>query len=308
MIPTYNQASYIEQAVVSALSQDYPNLEVIVSDDSANEETKLLLTPYLTDNRFSYYKNSKQLGRVANYRKLLFEYAKGEWVIMLDGDDYYIDSTYISRAVGFVMKFPSLVLVGAGNKVFNESNNVFSDSPLVAKDVVFDGKNVLRDGMSLPSHHTDLYLRSLACKLDFYRDPSMASDSESLFRLCLHGDVAYLSDIVSVWRVHGQNTTYTLAINKQIREIVFIEKIYQEALRKIDKTDADKWRTNMYRMMVTHLLKLSFSSNDHLATLKILFLLGKHLGFKVCVSYLKSLARQYVGLSDISSTRRNILQ
>ena len=101
----------------------------------------------------------------------------------------------------------------------------------------------------------------------------MASDSESLFRLCLHGDVGYLSDIVSVWRVHGQNTTYTLAINKQIREIVFIEKIYQEALRKIDKTDADKWRTNMYRMMVTHLLKLSFSSNDHLATLKILFLL-----------------------------------
>jgi len=35
MITTYNRANYLPQAIESALAQDYPNLEVIVSDDAS---------------------------------------------------------------------------------------------------------------------------------------------------------------------------------------------------------------------------------------------------------------------------------
>ena len=73
MIPTYNQPQYIAQAVESALAQDYEKLEIVVSDDSTNDATEKLLQPYLADKRFSYFRNPAQLGRVANYRKLLFD-------------------------------------------------------------------------------------------------------------------------------------------------------------------------------------------------------------------------------------------
>ena len=43
LIPTYNQEKYIMDAVKSSLMQNYPNLEVIVSDDCSNDSTSVLV-------------------------------------------------------------------------------------------------------------------------------------------------------------------------------------------------------------------------------------------------------------------------
>ncbi|MGC8706738.1 MAG: glycosyltransferase family 2 protein, partial [Desulfurella sp.] len=82
-IPAYNQAKYIKQAIDSALNQDYPNLEVIVSDDASLDDTRQIVKEY-NDKRLKYYRNEKNIGRVANHRKLLYEYATGEYVLNLD--------------------------------------------------------------------------------------------------------------------------------------------------------------------------------------------------------------------------------
>ena len=41
---SYNQENYIRQAVEGALAQDYPRLEIIISDDCSQDETCLLYT------------------------------------------------------------------------------------------------------------------------------------------------------------------------------------------------------------------------------------------------------------------------
>jgi len=40
IIPTFNRENYLHQAVESALSQDYPNVEVIVSDNASTDNTE----------------------------------------------------------------------------------------------------------------------------------------------------------------------------------------------------------------------------------------------------------------------------
>ena len=289
MIPTYNQPEYIEQAVKSALDQDYPDLEVVVSDDSNNEQTAVILQPYLTDNRFRYYKNPKQLGRVGNYRKLLFELAKGEWVVMLDGDDYYIDSHYIGKAMQITGKEKSVVLIGSGIKVLYSATNSLEAYGLGANDFIVDGKEMFTRYRQLPNHQTDIYQRKLACELDFYRHPSAGSDSESIYRLCLHGRVAYLAGEVAVWRVHNENTTYTRDISKQIKELSFIDKIYEYAVTFLNKQDADAWRTIMYKGMTIHLFNLAYSLRNYRYSTWILLRFGKFLGFRVTVSYFRKL-------------------
>lgn len=72
MIPTYNQSAFIVEAVESALMQDYENLEVIVLDDCSDDNTQKLLQAFNSDSRFYYHRNKKNIGRVKNYRKLLY--------------------------------------------------------------------------------------------------------------------------------------------------------------------------------------------------------------------------------------------
>ena len=286
MIPAFNQPKYIAQAVASALDQDYDNLEVIVADDSTDTETETALLPYITNKKLTYFKNDRRLGRVENYRQLLNRLARGSWVIMLDGDDYFLDRRYVSRAIQFIREDSSIVLVGAGIRVLNEATQRSESFGLTDHTVVFDGKEVFSKYNRLPNHQTDLYRRDLAQKLDFYRHPSTGSDSESLFRLCLHGKVAYLAEDVAVWRIHSSNTTFVHDINKQIKELSFIDSVYSYSLQFLDKETAGKWRTNMYRSMVMHLLSISGSAKKHLASIRIIVQYGKFIGLKLSAVYL----------------------
>jgi len=67
MIPTFNQANYIEKAIESALKQDYENTEIIVSDDASNDNTETAIQKYQNINNLYYHRNSVRLGRVKNY-------------------------------------------------------------------------------------------------------------------------------------------------------------------------------------------------------------------------------------------------
>src|SRR5664279_476625 len=81
MIPAFNQADVLGTAIESALLQDYPNLEVVVSDDCSADGSEEVTKKYVADVRLNYFRNSKNLGRVGNYRRALEHYAKGDWVI-----------------------------------------------------------------------------------------------------------------------------------------------------------------------------------------------------------------------------------
>ena len=291
MIPAFNQPAYIVQAVNSALAQDYANLEVVVADDSTNEETFNALQPLRTNNRLRYHRNTSNIGRVANYKRLLFELAKGEWAVMLDGDDYYIDNTFISRAMALVQSDAAIVLAGAAIKVLNEGTGQYSHQGLESEKAVFDGKEMFTKYPQLPNHQTDIYNRALACSLNFYRHPSTASDSESLYRLCLHGKVAYLPEAVAVWRVHNSNETYNRSLKSQVDELSFIDSIYEYAIPFTGRPVAQQWRTNMYKGMVGHLLHLAFEKGSTGTIVKLLFKFSSLLGPAAVARYTVRLSK-----------------
>ncbi|HEU4610028.1 MAG TPA: hypothetical protein VFS31_18030, partial [Chitinophagaceae bacterium] len=107
-------------------------------------------------------------------------------------------------------------------------------------------------------------------------DPSMGSDSESLFRLCLQGKVAYLEDIVATWRIHTQNTTFTRDLDKQIREVVFIDRVAEYASSRLDKKVISRWRNHMYQMMSNHFLGMATASGRKGDIRKVLFRFFKY--------------------------------
>jgi glycosyltransferase involved in cell wall biosynthesis len=228
MIPTYNQGQFIGQAVESALAQTYPYLEVIVCDDASTDNTDQVLSA-IQDPRLRYHRNADNLGRTANYRKLLYELASGDYVVNLDGDDYYTDPDFIKEAVKCALKSPNAVVISARAITKSPHSEALSPTP---GDRVVSGKAVIK---ALPDqrycfmHMSTVYRRLDALKLDFYRSNTSSSDWESLYRLCMHGQVAFLDRVVGVWRIHGGNETGTTDTSKHLSNLSIWPAIFTHA-------------------------------------------------------------------------------
>lgn len=87
IIPAYNTEAYIYQAIESALSQTIDNVEVIVVDDASTDQT-LAIAKSFTDERLKVIASQKNSGAAAA-RNCALQEAKGEWIAILDSDDWY---------------------------------------------------------------------------------------------------------------------------------------------------------------------------------------------------------------------------
>jgi glycosyltransferase involved in cell wall biosynthesis len=85
IIPAYNAAAFVAEAVNSALAQTHPDVEVIVVDDSSTDNTPEVLARYGGQIRVHRQPN----GGVASARNTGAALATGEWVSFLDADDVW---------------------------------------------------------------------------------------------------------------------------------------------------------------------------------------------------------------------------
>lgn len=85
-IPTRNRISYLHRAVDSALSQTYPMLQVIVSDNCSDDGTAESVSE-IDDPRLLFLRQTKNLGMVGNWNACVAR-ATGEFFLLLSDDDY----------------------------------------------------------------------------------------------------------------------------------------------------------------------------------------------------------------------------
>ena len=209
MIPTYRQPELVLRAVDSALMQDYPNLEVIVSDDASPDDTAARIAER-SDPRLTLNRNAVNRGRVGNYRHMLYELAFGEWVVNLDADDYFTDPSFISKAMALAQEYPDVVMVCARITVQAAGSCYETKIPPVA---LVTGPEVVLS-FDRPeyrfAHMATLYRRATALQCDFYRMNVLSADWESLCRVAMLGKVAYLDRTVGVWDVGLTSASHTV--------------------------------------------------------------------------------------------------
>lgn len=87
IMPVYNCAAYVEEAVRSVLAQTCESVEVLVIDDGSADDTFAIATRLAAeDTRVIALKNPENMG-VARTRNRGLDMARGEYVAFLDGDD-----------------------------------------------------------------------------------------------------------------------------------------------------------------------------------------------------------------------------
>src|ERR1700753_2127860 len=87
LIPNYNHAHYLPEALESILSQSVKPLEIIVVDDASKDNSIAVLEEYSRKHPLiKYYKNEKNRGVVATLNRCI-ELAAGEYVFLPGADD-----------------------------------------------------------------------------------------------------------------------------------------------------------------------------------------------------------------------------
>lgn len=120
-IPTFNRAGCLEKAITSAQKSDFPNLEIIVSDNASNDSTEELCRQKAkSDVRIRYFRHPKNLGPTANFEFARTQ-AKGKYFLWL-GDDDCLTEKYIGACVNRLESDEGLILV-SGNAAYHLGDN-----------------------------------------------------------------------------------------------------------------------------------------------------------------------------------------
>lgn len=118
IIPTYNRADLIREALDSVFAQTYRNFEIVVIDDGSTDNTAEILRP-LEEQGLLRYIYQKNAGEAAARNKGLFE-AKGQYIAFLDSDDIF-EPEKLEIQTAYLQKYPEIGLVHSGYIKFDNA-------------------------------------------------------------------------------------------------------------------------------------------------------------------------------------------
>jgi len=129
IVPCYNQAHFLNEALQSVIDQTYGNWECIIVNDGSPDNTEEVSMKWCEkDQRFNYL--HKENGGLSSARNAGINICNGEYILPLDADDI-LDKNYLNKLVPELEKDDSLSIVSCYSKFFinNISNIVYESKP-----------------------------------------------------------------------------------------------------------------------------------------------------------------------------------
>jgi len=202
IIPSFNHAAYVNEAIDSVLGQTYPNIELIVVDDGSSDDSHAVIRARAeADPRITALLNTENKGQSAVFNQAL-AVARGEFVALLPSDDWYLPHKTDVQ----VRKFQECddkvgVVYAAGSRFFEDTGETIRvELPVHEGNIA---RQLLEQGNFIYPV-TPLYRRSV---LDHIRPSEMfRAEGEAInLRIALQYDYAYVDDVVAVMRDHSRN-------------------------------------------------------------------------------------------------------
>jgi len=123
IIPTYNCAQYIGDAIKSVLDQSFKDYEIIIVDDGSTDDTKEMLNSFIADNIIQYIYQKNEGQSVARNNGILA--ARGEYIAFLDADDILLPESLQKREI-VLSKHPEIAMVFSDYNEQYITNTIYS--------------------------------------------------------------------------------------------------------------------------------------------------------------------------------------
>ncbi|MBN2287889.1 MAG: glycosyltransferase [Candidatus Glassbacteria bacterium] len=209
IIPVYNQAEYLADAVHSALAQSYPSLEVIIIDDASTDGSDRVIAGFSGDPRVAALRNAENLDCARTFNVGIRE-AKGTYYAILAADDSW-EPGFLEALVAALEENPGAAFAYCrvnlmdprGRKKPRRNDRIFYDRDFCGDQF----EEIVRWINPIP-HHATVVRKSCAEEAGLY-DPELTTthDWDLWLRLARKHPVAFVNRYLANYRVHQANVS-----------------------------------------------------------------------------------------------------
>lgn len=220
-ICTHNRAILISKSIESAIEQNYENIEIIISDNG-DDNTKEVIEQIKQQNpdwqnKIHYYKNETK--GISENRNFALEKSNGEFIAVLDSDDYWISPDKISSQIIFLKQNPEHFLIGTNAIVVDENDKKIDEikNKITDEEITF---NFLLKNQFV--HSSVVFRKENFPK--YNKEIFIWEDYDVFLKIASMHKVANYPELMTAYKKHSGNVSRF----KKIKGVLTLEKIIKE--------------------------------------------------------------------------------
>ena len=230
-IPAYKQPEFVVRAIQSVQKQSYKNVEIIISDDSPNEDIKIAIQSYISELNIKYYHNQPALKSPSNWNNAI-HLSTGDYYMLLHQDDWLNSTECLSTYIAAFEANPKAQFVFCKNTAIQPDGTKLTLQYLTGllKNMNKRPNHLLRANVIGPPSNTML---KKGVGVDYDEDYIWLVDVDYYVSLLNKGyDYVYLDQHLVSIGLHEEQTTVFCRNNEDVivkENIWFAEKMGNHA-------------------------------------------------------------------------------
>jgi glycosyltransferase involved in cell wall biosynthesis len=255
VIPTYQHALFVGQAIKSVLSQTFNDYEIIIIDDGSTDNTSDVLSVF--GDQITVIKQANR-GQPAS-RNMGIAHSSGEFIAFLDADDIWLANKLEKQLETFEHQ-PDLGLVYADTILFNGENKLGNAFTLLPPKSGWIFNDLFKENF-IPMSTVVVRRQCFAQAGLFDEGLHSCEDYDMLLRICRTWKAGFVNEPLAFYRISAgqlskdEKRTLTALIQLKSKALV----AYQE-LKNLTSRDLDGYYFNYYTRLAKLALKVGQTS------------------------------------------------
>ncbi len=245
IIPTFNRANYLKEAIQSILNQTYQDFEIIVTDNASTDHTQEVVENF-KETKIKYIKNKENLGVVENHN-IALRHCVGEFIHIFSDDDIMLPEC-LSLKINIFNKDSEIDFIHSNIKSINSEGEIISESHWANRyyynwfskhstNNIFTSKeylNILIRHWNIISMPSVMFKKELLINSsNFKSNVKYFCDWDLWLRLIYFSQkVYYISEITVLYRRHSNNLISEVTLDMMKLEYKEMKKNFLNIIKK----------------------------------------------------------------------------
>ncbi len=221
LTPVYNGRDYIAYAIESALTQTYPNLEILVVNDGSIDDSAQVISRYLSDPRVKYFEQPNR--GVAAARNTALAHATGEYVGFLDQDDAWLPEK-LAIQVAYMESHPEIAMVHSRQNYVDQNRAKLASEFINVEGIEGHCFTTLFNKNRIAVLTVLARRKAIVAAGGFNPLAARADDYELWLRIALRERVGFIDQVLATYCVHLENASHD-AFKMSLAELSAIDSV-----------------------------------------------------------------------------------